>query len=130
MKLVNTKTKSNDYFNKYDYFFDKLNTADDIKEILNNLKAQGYNLKKIKFIYFHDDCICKPDIEYASLDDFNKNCNEIDEEELRNIKVELINNGIEIIGNINTDLNLLEIYVEKNETEILEQKITPPHIKR
>ena len=130
MKLVNTKTKSNDYFNKYDYFFDKLNTADDIKEILNNLKAQGYNLKKIKFIYFHDDCICKPDIEYASLDDFNKNCNEIDEEELRNIKVELINNGIEIIGNINTDINLLEIYVEKNETEILEQKITPPHIKR
>lgn len=123
MKLINTKTTEYDYLNEYEYYFDELNTADNIKELLNNLRVHGYILKSIEFTYIHDDCICKPGIEYTSFDDFNERCNKIDKEDLSVISVEMVNNGVEISGYIGLHHNLFEMFVKK-----MNQKLKCPAI--
>lgn len=122
MKLINSETDSYEYFCKHEYFFDSLRTAEDIKELLKKLQAQGCSLKKLKFIYVHDDCICKPDIEFLTFDDFLETSGEIDAEDLRTITLKFTHNGLEIHGNINIDLNLLELFIERDEAALYQLK--------
>ena len=82
------------------------------------MQAQGCSLKKLEFVYVHDDCICKPDIEFLTFDDFLETSGEIDAEDLRTITLKFAHSGIEILGSINIDLDLLELFVEKDEAAL------------
>lgn len=130
MKLINNDVIAGDLLQKYSYYFDELNAAENIKELLSILIEQGYSIGKIEFIYVYDDCICKPNIEYADFDDFNENCYEIDKEDLRTIEIKMNKNGARIKGKVNIYQNLFEMFVKRNELELVENELETHRVKK
>lgn len=110
MKLLENRVNKYDFLITYEYEFDELNSADHMKKLFSILTENGYSIGEIKFLYTNDDCICKPDVIFADLEEFNECCYEIDKDYLRTIHVKMQKGNQECTGSIDLFNNAFNMY--------------------